>query len=374
MHAVQVSFFVDPQGRAPRQLLREWHSLVDIAACARAAGVRVTVLQAHGRDEHLVREGIDFHFVSAKRSGVALSEDAGFLRLLQELAPDVAHVHGLGFSQGVLGLRRCRPHLPILLQDHADRTPRWWRRAAWRRGVAAADGISFCARGLAQPFIASHDIAPHVRIFEIPESTSFFTPGDRTAARSITGLRGDPCILWVAHLDANKDPLTVLDGVSTAILALPGLELWCCYGSAPLLGAVQERVRTDARLRERVHLLGRVPRERIELLMRAADLFVLGSHREGSSFATIEALATGLPPVVTEIPSLRALAGGAASYWQPGDAASLTNALLLATENLQERRKLTREQFECEISAAAVGSKLRAAYAALIEQRSHAAA
>jgi hypothetical protein len=31
MHVAQVSFFVDPHQRAPEQLLRDWHSLVDLA-------------------------------------------------------------------------------------------------------------------------------------------------------------------------------------------------------------------------------------------------------------------------------------------------------------------------------------------------------
>src|SRR4029079_8491073 len=124
----------------------------------------------------------------------------------------------------------------------------------------------------------------------------------------------------------------------------PGLQLWCCYGASPLLGDVRARISSDPRLRERVHLLGHVPHERIEALMRAADVFVLGSHREGSSFATIEALATGLTPVVTAIPSLRALAGDAGSYWQPGNSASLSAALVSASGNLEEYRALARAQ------------------------------
>ena len=43
--------------------------------------------------------------------------------------------------------------------------------------------------------------------------------------------------------------------------------------------------------------------------MQAADLFVLGSHREGSGYSLIEALACGLPPVVTDIHAFRTLTG-----------------------------------------------------------------
>ena len=163
-------------------------------------------------------------------------------------------------------------------------------------------------------------LPPHVEVFEIPESTSRFTPGDRAAARAATGLSGDPCVLWVGHLDRNKDPLTVLAGVAAALEELPQLQLWCCFGTAPLFDEVRACIDADARLRERVHLLGRVPHEQVETLMRAADLFVLGSHREGSSFSLIEALATGLTPVVSDIPSLRTLTsnGAVGALWPRG--------------------------------------------------------
>src|SRR5262249_38074250 len=163
-----------------------------------------------------------------------------------------------------------------------------------------------------QPFINAGLLAAHIGIYEIPETSTRFAPGDRTRARAETGIDGDPAVLWVGHLDANKDPLTVLEGISSAARSLPGLRLWCCFGVAPLLRAVQERVAADPHLRDRVQLLGRVSHARIEQLMRAADLFVLGSHREGSGYALIEALACGLSPIVTDIPSFRALTAAGA--------------------------------------------------------------
>ena len=59
-------------------------------------------------------------------------------------------------------------------------------------------------------------------------------------------MRGAPAVLWVAHLDANKDPLTVLDGVARASAVLPDLQLWCCFRDAPLLEAVKDRRTRDA--------------------------------------------------------------------------------------------------------------------------------
>src|SRR5690606_29135088 len=106
--------------------------------------------------------------------------------------------------------------------------------------------------------------------------------------------------------------------------------------------------------------------------MQAADLFVLGSHREGSGYSVIEALACGLPPVVTDIPSFRALTGQArvGRLWTCGDARSLRESLLSIAPQLgPELRAMTRQHFEAELSFAAVGSKLKSAYEDLIPRR-----
>jgi glycosyltransferase involved in cell wall biosynthesis len=50
---------------------------------------------------------------------------------------------------------------------------------------------------------------------------------------------------------------------------------------------------------ERVQFSGYVPREQIAQRYAAADVFVLPSFNEGMSVATLEAMAAGLPTVVT---------------------------------------------------------------------------
>ena len=372
MHVVQISFFVDPERRSPQTLLRDWFPLVDVAAAVASVGERITVIQASTVTGTIVQSGVTFHFVAPQPAGALLTRSHAFRALLRELAPDVFHVHGLGFGHEVRELHELAPDTPILLQDHADRVPRLWRRRRWRSGAAAASAMSFCARAQAEPFRRARLLRPNVEIFEIPELTSSFAPGDSAAARAATGLHGDPAVLWVGHLDANKDPLTVLDGVSAAVSELPNLRLWCCYATAPLLSAVESRVARDAMLRGRVHLLGRVPRGRVEELMRAADLFVLGSHREGGSSALIEAMATGLTPVVTDIPSSHALTGNGAvgSLWPCGDFVALRTALQRATATLgPASRAQVRAHFDAQLSSSALGRKLSAAYVRLLERR-----
>ena len=148
--------------------------------------------------------------------------------------------------------------------------------------------------------------------------------------------------------------------------------MYCCFGVAPLLREVQARIAQDPLLRERVHLLGRVPHERVQHLMRAADLFVLGSHREGSGFSLIEALACGLPPVVTDIPSFRSLTGAGAvgALWPCGDPRALCAALLSVAAHVGPAGRATvRTHFEHELSFDALGLKLAAMYQDMVARK-----
>src|SRR6185437_7911829 len=208
IHAVHVGFFSDPRRREPAQLMEDWPSLVDIAEAAASAGARVSVLQASTHTQSVVRNDIRYDFFPFGRQALTLQGDRlrapsaqseALARSLRRLRPDVLHVHGLDFPRDVSALSEAAPGVPILLQDHASRPPRWWRRGRWRRGLAGVAGVSFCS-------------------------------ADQAGARRATGLRGDPCVLWVGHLDGNKDPLTVLAGISEALRSLPELELWCCFG------------------------------------------------------------------------------------------------------------------------------------------------
>jgi glycosyltransferase involved in cell wall biosynthesis len=366
----QLNFLPAPAGLAPAAVLEQWHSLADIAEAAASAGTRVSVIQAAAREELITRNGIDYHFVDIRGLATATNRGRRFASLLSAIEADVLHGHSLAFAEEAFAVAQCLPCLPIILQDHADRAPRWWRRSQWRRWYAVLAGVAFTAPELARPFARAGLFAPHTRRFAIPESSSRFSVGSRADARTRTGLRGDPCVLWVGHLSSGKDPLSVLDGVSLAAQRLPGLQLWCAFGSAPLLGEVRARIARDAQLAGRVHLLGRVAHAQVEVLMRAADLFVSGSHAESCGYAVLEALACGVTPVLTDIPSFRVLIGGSSigHLWACGDPTQLADALVAAVASRPSSAQV-RAHFDAALSFDAVGRQWADAYAQVHDNR-----
>ena len=373
LKVVQVSPFLDPAERGAEDLLTAWPTLVHVAEAVARAGAEVTVLQPAAADDFVQSAGVRYHFVRERspsrvrrRAGLWASPLARRLaRKLADLDADVIHFQSLSFPLHLSLIGKSARGTPILVQDHGDQPPPRWRAGLHRRGLRAAAGVSFTHREQVRPFVEAGVLPEAIRIFEVLESSSWFAPGDQGQARRATGLAGDPCLLWIGHLDRNKDPLAILAALEAAAPHLADPHLWCCYGSAGLLPAVRDRIRSSDVLRDRVHLLGRVPHERVELLCRAADFLIGGSHSEGSGYAVLEAMACGTAPLVTDIPSFRRITGegvvGALS--PPGDSAAMTQALLeWSAMDRRELRRCVVGHFEERLSFDAVGRELRAAY------------
>jgi len=372
MHVLHVSCVRDPLNRTGAALLEAWPTLRDVASAVRRAGADVTVLQAAHADGEMERDGVRYRFVAEPklpgRRWVTGALPGRLARAAAALRADVIHLNGLGFPLHARAL--CGIGAPVLAQHHGGPPPR--RLAALHRwGYARAAAIPFTAREQADAWFGAGALRPGTPVFAVPESSTRFTPGDRGQARAATGVHGDPALLWVGRLNDNKDPLTLLDAVSLALPRLPDLRLWCCYHEAPLLDRVRARLAAEPALAGCVHLLGAVPHQRIELLCRAADFFVLGSHHEAAGFAVLEAMACGATPVVSDIPPFRALTGGGSvgALAPVGDAAAFADALMsLAAEPRDGLRDRTLAHFRRELSFDVVGARLVDAYRSLIEQ------
>lgn len=354
MRVAQVNLIPPPGRPDPEALLEAWPTLPDIAAAVNRAGAEVTVVQAFHRAAELRRDGVLFQFAPERLIGAVAA-----------LRPDIIHVHGLEFAWATR--RLCGLGVPVLAQDHGSRADfRPWRR---RWGLGRIAGAAFTHADQAIPFFANGSLRPRARVFAVPESSTRFVPGEREAARRRTGLFGDPAVLWVGRLNANKDPLTALAAIERAAADLPELRLWCCFHEADLLTQVQARIADSPILSRHVHLLGPMPHDQIEWLCRAADLFLSCSHQEGGGYALIEALACGAAPVVSDIPSFRALTNGGSlgALARTGDEAAFARALVEVTRRpAAARRRAILDHFRRELSFDAVGEKLHAAYRRLL--------
>jgi glycosyltransferase involved in cell wall biosynthesis len=177
-------------------------------------------------------------------------------------------------------------------------------------------------------------------------------------------------ILWVGRLTTNKDPLTVLSGLDHALPALPHARVVMVCGDDTLLSDVEERIRRSTLLQERITLAAKVPREEMPNYFSAADVFVSGSHYEGSGYALIEAMSAGLVPIVTDIPSFRSITGDSGERWQPGDDAELASALRrVASIDLADQRARVRAQYDRVLRWEAIAHRTLAEYQTLVDDK-----
>jgi len=176
----------------------------------------------------------------------------------------------------------------------------------------------------------------------------------------------------VGRLIALKDPLTVLEGFTRILQHLPQARLYMAYGTADMLPAVRERILASRALSEAVTLLGRIEHSQLEDIYNSSDYFVLGSHHEGSGFSLAEAMACGVVPVVTDIPSFRVMTddGRVGACWRPGSPESFAEKFLeVVRQPLEQLSPKVRSFFQSQLSYKAIARDSMRAYREVIAAR-----
>jgi glycosyltransferase-like protein len=146
------------------------------------------------------------------------------------------------------------------------------------------------------------------------DTTRYRPPRDsaeRQRDRGAAGFGNHLVVLTIGGIEPRKGSLTLLEAFhelcATACTFDPLLVI---AGGATLFDYRHEVDRFDSRVRElglgeRVRVLGSLGCDELERLYRAADLFAFPSTTEGFGLAALEALASGLPVVASDIDALQ---------------------------------------------------------------------
>jgi glycosyltransferase involved in cell wall biosynthesis len=126
----------------------------------------------------------------------------------------------------------------------------------------------------------------------------------RVALRRELGFPDDFTIaITVGRLDSQKDPLLVAESFQYLARQFDNTGL-VFVGDGVLREEVETFVR-KAGLTNRVRFAGLQPAEQVADMLRASDIFVLGSAYEGMPMCVLEALGSGLPVVTTDVGEVR---------------------------------------------------------------------
>jgi glycosyltransferase involved in cell wall biosynthesis len=379
LHIVRLIYIYEPEITDPEALLERYSTIKPWARSLTAEGATISVLLRFCRTVTFQDYGVCYKFnrdifgPGLRKWQIPFSFHSSVLEACRNHSRTVVHVSGLVNCLAMRVLRNSLPrHCGIVSQHHGELPWRTMARPLQRWGLRSADGFFFAARDLAALWIDQGLISTRQQIYQVMEGSNDFRRRDRKAARSCTGLWGDPVVLWVGRLIALKDPLTVLKGFERILQQASGARLYMVFSESDLLGAVQDCIASSAALSPAVTLLGKVPHVKLEQIYNSADYFVLGSHREGSGFGLAEAMACGVVPVVTDIPSFRVMTddGRLGACWAPGDPGAFSRAFTEVTRRpLSELSDQTESFFHQHLSYTAIACESIKAYHDVLSTR-----
>lgn len=258
---------------------------------------------------------------------------AGFGRLCRMLAafkPDVVHSHM--FHANLLSrLARLRVTLPRLIcTAHSSNEGGHLHMLAYRLTHRLAD-VTTNVSDEAVTCFEQRGAVPSAGMLTVYNSidTDIYRPDDTDRAQiraSLHVMDSQPVFLAVGRLTAAKNYPLLLQAFRRVVAQLPSARLWVA-GTGELEDSLHvERERLG--LTDQVSFLGR--RRDIPALLNAADVFVQASDWEGLSMAVGEAMASGLPAVVTDAGGMRELVDGHGWVLPTGDGDGLANGMLEA--------------------------------------------
>ena len=151
-----------------------------------------------------------------------------------------------------------------------------------------------------------------------------------------------PSIACVARFHAQKRHADLVEAL--AVLASDGTAFRCILvGDGPLLGSVKAQVNRLG-LYEFVKFAGRIEPSAIKDILKEADVFVLSSEWEGLPRSVIEAMASELPVVGTDVNGTNELVihGVTGLLVPPRDPTALAQSLTTLLLDAQMRREMGR--------------------------------
>jgi glycosyltransferase involved in cell wall biosynthesis len=221
-------------------------------------------------------------------------------------------------------------------------------RRRLRLAVASSSRTICIARDERNDLAAALPASLHGRLVVVANGVPVpppVTPEQRLEARNELGIAETEIgVLFVGQLEERKDPLGAIAAVEAA--RREGAELVLLIAGG---GPLEQEV--AAKAGQAVRPLGF--RDDLTNLYAAADLFLLPSHREGMSFALLEAMAHGLAPVVADGTGNAETVGEAGIVFAAGDLSAMSCGLAELAADAAARAHLgaaARERIRTELS------------------------
>lgn len=310
--------------------------------------------------------------VSSYRAGprpMALGLSAHMRRGLHRAARgvDLFHNHGLWMMPNVYVVRAAlRRGLPLVTSPRGTLSPRALsispirKRIIWQFGQKGAVHSASCLHATAESELADiRRMVPDIPVAVIPNGIDL--PRLRPAAKR----GGRRVLLYLGRIHAIK-------GLETLIRAWRAVQDrardWECHIVGPAVGGHDRELRALARElgARRLRLRGEVSGVSKRAVLEGADLFALPSESENFAISVAEALAHGIPVLVSKGAPWSAVEREACGWWvAPGVehwVEHMRHAFELDELALHEMGRRGRAWMEREFAWETIGARMRRTY------------
>lgn len=307
----------------------------------RGAGHRVSVHCLHRRGvmgERLVSDGIP---VTVHGPGRSLAITWRLYRAFRAVRPEVVHCHNKSATvHAALAARLAGARL--VSTRHGMAAPPYRLRKELKFWIVAA---TMCDRVVAVCETARRNMVAGAR--RAARNVVTIRNGAYPAATAEGAPRADGrfTLVTVGRLVPAKSYVTLLASVAQARMHVPDIALRL-VGDGPERASL-EQVTAKLGLTDVVQFCGE--RADVGTLLSDADVFVLSSLSEGLPISILEAMAAGLPTIVTEVggmPEVVALSR-AGVVVPPGDVSALARAILDLAARRAELKELGLKARSC---------------------------
>jgi glycosyltransferase involved in cell wall biosynthesis len=272
-----------------------------------------------------------------------LANSIRIVRLLRKIQPDLVHLHAQHYYSTAIVLSG----LPFILNSWGTEvlelpTTSFPRRTLAKMAAVQARKIIVDARILKYIWKSMGVPAQKTEIIPFGVDTDVFNPqvnGD-VVRKNLGFERGEIVVIstrafYSSHYDVEclvKAVPFVLDDCSNVkfIVKGSGPQAHHLRNLAKQLGVVSH-----------VYFVGLVPHHELAQYLRAADIYVSTSRVDSTSVSLLEAMACGVPPVVTNIPGNREWVRENVNglLFPSGDAKALAEKIIQLSQNAELRRK-----------------------------------
>lgn len=281
-------------------------------------------------------------------------------RLLRQLQPDVVHTWMYhadflgGLAARLAGFRKviwCIRHSNLSKTEN-KRSTLWVVKVCALLSHRVPVQMISCSQRAKEVHAAVGYAADKLHVIPNGFDLSRFVPdvAARASVRAELGLAADVLLVGlIARFDSQKNHCGFVEAAALVHAQMPDVHFVLAGTGVDAANIALNRAIAAKGLQARMHLLGR--REDVPRLMASLDVLASSSHGEAFPNVLGEAMACGVPCVVTDVGDSAEIVGDTGCVVAVGDMAGLARGLVEVLSYLPEQKTALGEQARARVAA-----------------------